>query len=230
MGFIQQLRNWLGRNSAKSPLCTKSPLYIPSTPALPDLWTSVDFGHPKPQLHLLDSAPTSVLTELCDSYWNSFLDEDFETSCFRESRVSSRALDILATRGSEALRWARERLKHPGYDARAGSAWLIGELVSKDQLGYCREEVARELAALTTRPWDEDTKELAANSVAMEALSRIGGPICIEAMRQLLTSEEWDGDELQYFAATVLAEQLNEPFQDADDKVQAAKKWLADHP
>jgi hypothetical protein len=212
--------------------CTKAVVYVPDSEQLPMLWPRERTEHPRPNLSVLSAASTEVLTALCDNYWNSFLDESEwdDVVRIRDSTVCRRALDILGGRGSEAIRWARSRLTHPGYDAREEAACLLGVLAAHGQLGSEEEAVAAELASSATRPWQEDTKEIQANTAAMIALHMIGGEICFATMRQILTSPEWDNDDAQWDAASILSDLTGQPFMEAGNPVQAAKDWLRGNP
>jgi hypothetical protein len=122
--------------------------------------------------------------------------------------------------------WARQRLRHFGYDAREDAAYLLRALAGDGKLGSDEAAVAVELASLATRPWQEDTKEIQANTAAMSALHMIGGKICHATMRQILTSSEWDNDDIQWDATSILSDLTGQPFMQASNPVQAAKDWL----
>lgn len=201
--------------------------FVPSSAELPELWPA---GSTVPRLGVLDGTSTEVLTSLCDDYWNSYLDTDNDESLIRDFQVHRRALEIIATRGNEGLTWARERLFHANYDAREESASLIRQLAENDMLGDEREAVARELLTLAVTPPKEDTKEAQAASAALHALSVIGGRTCMAAVREVLTSRDWDDDDNQWECAEILAELTGEPFLNAEDPVAAAKAWLDAHP
>jgi hypothetical protein len=201
----------------------KSHRFVPSSPDLPELWPQ---GANEPQLDVLDEAPSPVLMALCDNYWNSFLGEAAEDSFVRDSSVHRRALEILATRAGDALPWARQRLSHPGYDAREDAASLIVQWAENDSLGHEKEATARELVTLANIPPRDDTKEAQAASMALRALAVIGGPHCLAAARHVLTSPDWEGDDNQWDCAEILAELTGEPFMQSDDPVRAAKEWI----
>lgn len=202
--------------------------YVPSIPDLPSLWSDYDGDNREPNLAALDEASTDQLTQLCDDYWNSFqTDDDLDQMIIRDSRVHRRALELLAGRGSESLSWACDRLKHPGYDAREDAALLIMQLAQSKQLGAHAEAIGNELVALALRAPEEDTKEAQAASAALIALSVIGGPACMKAVRGVLTSPDWDEDDNQWQATEILAEITGESFLKAEDPVAAAKAWLA---
>jgi hypothetical protein len=201
--------------------------FVPSSPDLPELWPQ---GRDEPRLEVLDNAPTPILMALCDDYWNSFLAEADDDSFVRDSSVHRRALEILATRAGDALPWARQRLSHPGYDAREDVASLIAEWAENDSLGHEKEATARELVTLAITPPKEDTKEAQAASMALRALAVIGGPHCLAAVRHVLASPDWDNDDNQWDCAEILAESTGEPFMQSDDPVLAAKEWIENHP
>ena len=199
--------------------------FVPSSPDLPELWPDSGTGA---NLDVLDTASTTTLTQLCDDYWNSFLDDG--DSVVRDSRVQRRAMEIIATRGTEAVSWARQRLAHDGYDAREDCASLIAELAENDELGNEKAAIARDLVTLAVTPPKDDTKEAQAAGVALRALSVIGGTECMAAVRQVLTSPDWDDDENQWECADILATMTSEPFMDAEDAVAEAKAWLNANP
>lgn len=198
---------------------------VPSSERLPQLWRQPERGHPVPDLLVLRDADTDVLKSLCDQYWNSFLEDFDDDTVIRDSRICQSALDLLVDRAPEVISWACQRLNHPGYDARESAAWLLGRLAENGRLGSSEGVVAHELAALATRCWEEDTKEIVANAVALRSLQKIGGPVCIETARRILLSPEWDDDDLQWDAAEVLAAATGERFMEADDPVQTSKEW-----
>lgn len=201
--------------------------FVPASPDLPELWPTSGTA---PRLHVLDGASTKVLTALCDDYWNSYLATNDDESFIRDSQVHQRTLEIIATRGNEGLKWALERLSHAGYDAREDSASLIGQLAENDMLGDDKEAISGELLKLAVTPPREDTKEAQAASVALRALSIIGGAACMAAVRQVLASSDWDDDDNQWECAEMLAELTNESFMDTEDPVAAAKSWLDANP
>lgn len=205
----------------------KSYRFVPSSSDLPELWPQ---GANKPQLEVLDNAPSPILMAICDDYWNSFLGEADDDSFIRNSSVHRRAIEILATRAGDALPWARQRLSHPGYDARENIASLIAQWAETGSLGHEKEATARELVTLAITPPREDTKEAQAASMALRALAVIGGPHCLAAVRHVLTSPDWDRDDNQWDCAEILAESTGEPFIQSDDPVWAAKEWIENHP
>ena len=209
----------------------KTVVYVPDSDQLPALWPRQSIDHPQPNLSVLSATSTQVLTTLCDSYWNSFLNEcEDDVVIIRDSTVCRRSLDILGERGSEALGWARERLKHPGYDAREDGACLLGVLAAKGALGSEEQAVAAELALLVTRPWKEDPKELQANTAAMAALHMIGGDRCLATMRHVLASPEWDNSDIQWDAACILSDATGQHFMETSNPIQAAKDWSRSNP
>ncbi len=219
------LNSMLGRT-------TKRVAYVPDSEQLPGLWPRGKSEHPQPNLSILSAASTDSLTSLCDRYWDSFLQENHDDNVImvRDSTVCRTALDILRQRGAEVVDWARERLRHPGYDAREDAAYLLGALAGDGQLGSDEGAVAAELALLATRPWQEDTKEIQANTAAMSALHTIGGEVCLATMRQILTSREWDNDDLQWDAASILSDLTGQAFMEASDPIRVAKDWLSSNP
>lgn len=205
----------------------KTRRFVPSSREIPELWPDVGTA---PRLDVLDDVDTRILTAICDDYWNSYLATNEDDSFVRAPEVHRRALEIIATRVDEALPWARQRLAHPGYDAREDSATLIAQWAENEMLGREKEAIAFELVTLATTPPIEDTKEAQAAAAALRALSIIGGPQCMAAVRQVLTSQVWDGDDNQWECAEILAELTSQPFMDAEDPVAAAKTWLQVHP
>jgi HEAT repeat protein len=186
-------------------------------------------------LALLDTAESDVLCGLCDDYWNSFqpgrreaIGED--VFVIRHSGVVVHAINLLSRRGSEILEWALARLRHPDYDAREHAAYLLGELAERGHLGEQLATVTEELAALVTRPWEEDTKEVQANTSALLSLAKIGGPILIATLRRILTSDKWDGDDLQWSAAEILSQVAGKPIMQEEAPLKAAKEWMAANP
>lgn len=197
--------------------------FVPSSLDLPELWPQ---GGNEPRLEVLDNAPTPILMALCDDYWNTFLVEAEDDSFLRDSSVHRRAFEILTVRAGDALPWARQRLSHPGYDAREDAAALIAQWAENGSLGHEKEATARELVTLAITPPSEDTKEAQAASMALRALALIGGRHCLSAVRHVLTSSDWNGDDNQWDCAEILAELTREPFMQSDDPVRAAKVWI----
>jgi hypothetical protein len=97
-------------------------------------------------------------------------------------------------------------------------------------LGEQLATVTEELAALVTRPWEEDTKEVQANTSALLSLAKIGGPILIATLRRILTSDKWDGDDLQWSAAEILSQVAGKPIMQEEAPLKAAKEWMAANP
>lgn len=178
--------------------------------------------------------PVETLTDICDAYWDSVLEEPHGSikepvspSLGREYR---RAINQLVKRGPEILDWVITRLRHPNYDARETTAWLAGELGSRNQLGEKHRVVIDELNWLATRLPEEDIKEAQANASAVLALGKVGDRQGIVALRHILTTPEWEGDDLQWDAADVLGQLVGESFVDSEDRVEAAKEWLRANP
>lgn len=207
----------------------KSKRFVPSSRNLPGLWSpdSTDA-----RLDLLDSASTEVLTELCDDYWSSFrvAKTAFDEVVIRDSRAHRRVIDIIGARGADALSWAHQRLSDADYFAREDAAGLIYQWARDGQLGSSTEAVAAELLTLAVTPPEEDCKEAQAASVALLALSVIGGSACRDAVRHVLSSADWDDDDNQWMCVKILAEAENQPFMDADNPVVAARRWLTANP
>jgi hypothetical protein len=132
--------------------------------------------------------------------------------------------------GQHQFAWACARLHHPGYDAREDVASLLGDLAERGQLGGRQDTVAQELAALAIRPWEEDTKEVQANTAALHSLARIGGPAFLGALRMILLSSQWDDDDLQWDAAQLLSGLTGGAIGASGDPVKAAKDWLRSQP
>lgn len=202
--------------------------YIPSSPALPELWPA---NARSARLVTLDDASPSVLMDLCDDYWNSFLEPDGDMMpTIRDRDVVTRSLEILGLQNLEpaTLSWARARLKHPGYDAREDAASFIGNLAQRNWLGKEKDPIAQELVTLAVTPWLEDPKETQASTAAIQSLLVLGGPALMEAIRKVLNSKEWEGDDHQFNCACVLGDLIKQPFMSAKDPVAAAKDWLAE--
>ncbi|HUG94108.1 MAG TPA: hypothetical protein VML55_24975 [Planctomycetaceae bacterium] len=199
---------------------------VPSSDALPGLWRDAGESVPQANLRALSGAPTEVLMELCDDYWNSYLDDGDHSSVVRDSRICQSALEELASRGPEVIAWARARLRHAGYDARGDAARLFGKLCTRHIHGCDLDACVADLSRLAVRPWEEDTKETEANTAALTALASIRSPRAIPALRQILTSPEWQDDELPWEAAEVLGEIVGVSFEESEDPVEAAREWL----
>lgn len=206
----------------------------PWSDRLPQLWLQPDGSHPRPDLLVLSSAPVDVLCELCDSYWKSgTIDGDTSTggACrlVRDSEVHCRALELLADGGRTAIDWARRRLRHTDYYARADAARLLGDIADRDQLAQSRSGVAHDLARLATRSVQSDNKEVIANTVALGSLAKIDDALFREAVGQILNSPEWDHDDLQGDAVELLSESTGEDFMATNDPLAAARAWIASH-
>ena len=199
---------------------------MPSSPELPSLWRDEGGDIRRLNLTALDEASTKLLTQLCDDYLNNYLDNNSECRVIVDSRAHQRALHLLALRRRECLPWARQLLSHSDYVAREDGASLIMQVAEAHQLGPDEEAVGEELVALALRPPAEDNKEAQAATVALSALSVIGGEACMRGVCGVLSSSDWDQDDNQWFAAEILAEKTGQPFMEAEDLVSAAKKWV----
>ncbi|MCG6155237.1 hypothetical protein [Rubinisphaera margarita] len=209
------------------PYESKPRRFVPSSPGVPDLWPA---NGTTPRLNTLDEASTTALISLCEDYWNSCLCTNEDEPIIRDSQVHRHALEIISKRGNEGLAWARESLSHAEYEAREDSVWLISQLAENDRLGDDKEAIASELVTLAVTPPQDDTKEAEAAAVALRALSVIGGSAILAAVRQILTSSDWDDDDNQWECAEILAELTNETFMETEDPVAAAKAWLSANP
>ena len=174
-------------------------------------------------------ATATKLMALCDNYWDSFADPHRALSPddigLRYAQYVN-AVNELARRGREILPWARARLKHSEYDAREQAAFFIGERALRGQLQDELTGVISELSELAVRPVEEDGKEAQANTAAVSALAKIGDKRAIKPLRHILTSTEWEVDDLAWEAACVLGSIVNERFAQAENPVQAAREWL----
>ena len=90
--------------------------------------------------------------------------------------------------------------------------------------------MASELASLATRRWVDDRKEVQANTAAIRALQMIGGDTCLATMRQILTSREWNNEDVQWDAARIFSDLIGQQFIESSDPVQAAKDWIRANP
>jgi hypothetical protein len=211
---------------------TKRTVVVPDSERLPAIWIRGSTGFPRPNLTVLSTADTKILTELCDIYWYSSLEdiEQDDVVVIRDRSICRQSLEILGERGSEVIEWARRRLQHPGYDAREEAACLLGTVAARGKLGSEERAIAAELASLATRPWHEDPKELQANNAAMNALRTIGGDICLTTMRKIIESPEWDDNDIQWDAAQILSDAIGQKFMETSHPVQAAKAWIRSNP
>jgi hypothetical protein len=174
---------------------------------------------------------------ICDAHWEWLAepragppDDASAAKAGKRYKKYVNAVNELGRRGPEIRSWARARLQHQEYDAREQAAWLIGQLGGRGQLGDQLVSIAQELCDLAVRPIEMDSKEVQANTAAVVALGKIGHSGGIAGLRRVLTSPEWEGDDLQWEAAQVLGRLVNEPFADAEDVVEAAQEWLGAHP
>lgn len=177
------------------------------------------------------------LTAICDAYWDRLINGPHvpPQDAFSASEVSTynqyvQAMNELGTRGPEILEWAIARVRHSEYDAREQAAWLLGELATRNQLGDKKPSAIDELTWLATRSVEEDTKEAQGNTAAVLDLGKLGDRRAVVALRHILTSPDWDDDELQWDAAGTLGNLLRESFAKSEDPVAAAKAWLERHP
>ncbi|AMV37759.1 HEAT repeat domain-containing protein [Planctomyces sp. SH-PL62] len=225
----------LFRRSARTD-CEIPVRFVPSSEKLPGLWSDStnNLFETRPDSSLLPGASTEALEELCDDFWNSFspgFEEDtMEATVVTDPNVHNAAIEELASRGLQALPWARSRLRHSCHLAREGAAWLVGELCSKHPLDDEVDAVIGELSDLATRPIEEDTKEVQANALALVALSKIGGPKIVPTLRRILTSPEWEQDDLIWQSALILGIVLDLPFGESQDPPASAREWLTSNP
>lgn len=173
---------------------------------------------------------------ICDDYWERLaeprsgpMDDESAAKAGKQYGRYVNAVNELGRRGPEIRSWARARLQHQEYDAREQAAWLIGQLGGRGQLGDELAPIAEELSELATRSIEGENKEVQANTAAVVALGKIGHPRGVAGLRRVLTSQEWEGDDLQWEAAQVLGRLVNEPFAAAEDVVEAATEWLGAH-
>ncbi len=168
--------------------------------------------------------------DYCDAYWQQLADEEsgktIESSERIQSNYSQMARVELGSRGQESLQWAIDRLSHSDYFARETAAGLVDTLAKKQLLGPHRKTAIRALSELATRKWEEDTKEIQANDVAVSALATIGDRECIPAIRTILYSPYWTNDDLSWSAAEALSQIVGESFMETDSPVDAARNWL----
>jgi hypothetical protein len=110
-------------------------------------------------------------------------------------------------------------------------AFILGEVGRRKQLGEHLEQVISELAGLATRSVGAENKEAQANSAAVTALGNIADRRALPALRHILTSEEWNQDDLQWNAAMILGNLVSEDFKEkGTGVVAAAQAWLRSHP
>jgi hypothetical protein len=178
---------------------------------------------------------SEALMQICDKYWYSLSnperpDDAFSPPALHNYNQYVNAGNELGTRGSEILPWSLARIRHDDYFAREMAAWLIGKLGLRGELGEQLDHAVHELSWLATRKWVDDTKESVANTLAVEALGRIGDRRAIPALRELLMSPAWENDELPWAAADALGMIVGESFRHGEDSAVAARAWLAEHP
>lgn len=185
----------------------------------------------------LEDAPAEELMVLCDTYWeqlseprNESLTDAFTQAATDRYNEYVNAINELSTRGPEILPWALDRVTHPDYDAREQAAFLLGQLGARKQLGDQLDASVERLCELATRSVQEDNKEIQANTAAVIALGEIGHDKGVSALRRILTSSEWDDDEIQEDAAESLGRIVEESFVESDDAVAAARAWLDARP
>lgn len=180
----------------------------------------------------LEKTATSELMRMCDRYWDS-LSEVPSTASMEEIRrqysAYVNAVNELSKRGREILAWARLRLDHREYDAREQVAFLIGELARLNQLRDDLSVVIEELSKLAVRPMEDDCKELQANSAAVIALGNTRDLRAISVLRRIITSAEWENDDLSQEAAVALGSIVGEHFDRGPSPVQAARQWIQSH-
>jgi hypothetical protein len=163
--------------------------------------------------------------------WNFYLSEDDDDdSITRDGQVHQSVLSELAARGSECVDWAIRQLDHRAYEAREECAQLLQTISESQGLGAHRGYAIAALEKLAVRPWEEDTKEAVAASVALSALHAIDGEACVRASRRVLTSPDWDEDDHQWAAAELIERHTGQSFMSSSDPVAAAKAWIAADP
>jgi hypothetical protein len=150
-----------------------------------------------------DNIPTEELIAACERFWKSLdeapdSDEDpFSPKSIDRYNDHNRAVNALGSRRPEVRDWARRLLVHSDYLARETGAWLLGELGDRGELGDASEAVIGELAALINRPFDEDPpKEATAIDLAIQSLDKIGGPLALDVIRQVLFSKKQEHEGL----------------------------------
>ncbi len=155
------------------------------------------------------------LIAICEAYWQ-------RTGPY-ERYVS--ACNELRNRGPLLRGWCRGLLNHPDYDARELGASLLGELGARGHLGDVKDLVVAELGALCVRPVLEDGKELQANSVAVSALAKIGGPAAVRELSKAVSTDA-DLSDVLWGAAKALGKLVGQPFEESPGGVEAARAWL----
>jgi len=174
--------------------------------------------------------------QICDAYWERLaqppdgsLEDAFSEEAMQRYNEYVSAVNELGRRGSDVLEWACSHLNHPEYDAREQAAFLVGEIIARDDVDEPTDVVIDALSKLAMRPVEEDNKEAQANSSALIALGKLGDRRGIPAIRHVLTSPEWEEDDNQLMAAEALEQILGESFDDSD-VVEVARDWLAENP
>ena len=187
-----------------------------------DAAISGDVSPTSPLGHL----PLAELQSICDTFWQRLSASASNVRPEYDEYVH--ALNALAERDASIFDWVFERLDHPEYEAREQAAFLVSRLAHRDQIPTSqREPSVRRLRAMALRQWQEDPKEVQANSSAVFALSALGGDTAIATLREIVESKHWDEDDLSWDAACELGRLVGQPFAESEDPKMAARAWLS---
>ncbi|MEO1237877.1 MAG: hypothetical protein AAFX76_13920 [Planctomycetota bacterium] len=188
-----------------------------------DTSVSGDTPPPSPLAHL----PSAELQSICDDFWQSLGTSANDTRLRYDRYVH--AVNALAECDASIFDWVFERLEHPKYDAREQAAFLVSRLADRNQIPVSqRNPLEDRLRVMALRPWQEDTKEVQANTSAVSALAALGGKVATDTLKEIVESERWDDDDLSWDAACELGRLVGQPFAESDDPKMAARTWLSD--
>jgi HEAT repeat protein len=175
----------------------------------------------------LAKVSVSQLTGVCDAYWASLTQPPRRGIARPDYSEYVQALNELANRDREIVPWVFCCLDRLEYDAREQAAFLLGELARRGELDADQLTAAIEgLTRMAKRPWQEDAKELQANSAAVDALGKTNDPRALPVLQEILLSPDWAEDDLSWDAACILGRLVGESFEDADDPREAARGWI----
>lgn len=180
--------------------------------------------------HPPSESSTNELTRICDDYWNG-VQPDGKLTDYGEY---VRAINELHARADEVVNWSIERLSHKDYEAKAQAASLLGTAAVKNQLSQLSPEERKKVIAVlrqnAIKEPEADGKEVEANDAALDTLAVLSTPDAISACRTILTSPEWNNDDLQWHAMEVLGKVSNKDFHLASAPIEEARQWLTHNP
>lgn len=184
---------------------------------------------------------TTDLLAICEGYWKRFPTTvaDIESGTWQpppdalnvsHERYLQAGGQLQLREAEVVIPWACRMLAHDNYDARELSATLLQHYSRHEAFADHRPSVEAALLECVKRVPTYDNKEAQANTVALMALTDLGGKKAFAAIRHVLTDEDWLEDDLSWEAAMQLGRLTGVDFSSDSEPAAAAQQWLAEHP